>query len=225
MKDNLTDISFVLDRSGSMESVKMDTIGGFNDFLRAQQAAPGEANLTLAQFDNEYEIIHNGVHIQDVPKLTEKTFVPRGMTALFDAIGRTINATGARLAAQPEDERPAQVVFVILTDGEENHSTEFTSDKIKSMIQHQTETYNWDFVFLGANQDAVCTGVAMGIQAGNSMDFMPTEAGTADVFASISQSMCSYRGGDKSLKSEFFSAADRERQKPAEMPPKNKRTK
>jgi len=225
MKDNLTDISLVLDRSGSMDSVKMDTIGGFNEFLKAQKAAPGEAAMTLAQFDHEYEIVHNGINIQDVPKLTEESFVPRGQTALLDAIGRTINATGARLAALPEDKRPSKVIFVILTDGEENNSTEFTSARVKAMIQQQTEVYNWDFVFLGANQDAMYTGAAMGIHANNSMSYEADRAGTTHAFRSVSDNMRSYREGAQGMKTHFFSDADREKQKKSGADSKKKRTK
>jgi hypothetical protein len=224
MNNNVTDISFVLDRSGSMFSVREDTIGGVNQFLKAQQAATGEANLTLAQFDHQYEIVHNGLRIQDVPELKKSTFVPRGQTALFDAIGKTIIATGARLEKLPEAERPVQVIFVILTDGMENHSTEFTADKIKSMIQHQSEVYNWDFVFLGANQDAICTGTAMGIHAGNAMDFAADEVGMASAFDSISDRMCEYRNVDAcaTMKTAFFSDDDREKQKQSKTDSKKK---
>lgn len=215
MKADLTDISVVLDRSGSMQSVRTDTIGGFNAFLKTQKEAPGEATLTLAQFDDQYEVVYSGKKIQDVPDLTEATFVPRGMTALLDAIGRTINATGVRLAAMPENERPSKVIFVILTDGDENASSKLTKEKVNELIKHQTETYQWDFVFLGANQDAIKAGVSMGILAGNSMSYAANAHGTADAFASVGATMCAYRSGDTSTKTAFFSDDDRMKQKQA----------
>jgi len=212
MKEDLTDINIVLDRSGSMSSVRDDTIGGFNTFLQSQKEAPGEAQLTLVQFDHEYEIVYNGVDVQSVSELTTKTFVPRGSTALLDAIGRTINSTGARLAEMPEEERPGKVIFVILTDGEENSSAEFTKDQINEMIKLQTEIYNWDFVFLGANQDAIKTGASIGIVAGNAMTYAATADGVGDTYRSSGASMTAYRVGDVDLKSKFFSDEDRKKQ-------------
>lgn len=213
MKENLTDITIVLDRSGSMQSVSTDTIGGFNEFLKSQKAAPGEATLTLAQFDDVYEIVHQGVNIQDVPDLTTETFIPRGYTALLDAIGRSIIATGSRLAALPESERPSKVIFVILTDGHENASKEMTRAKITEMINHQTKAYQWEFVFLGANQDAIQAGAAMGVSANNSMTYAANAVGTQCVFASVGKRMTSYRAGGQSMG--FFEDEDREDQKKA----------
>lgn len=215
MKTDLTDISVVLDRSGSMQSVRTDTIGGFNAFLKTQKEAPGEALLSLVQFDDQYEVVYSGKNINDVPELTEKTFVPRGMTALLDAIGRTINATGARLSELPENERPSRVIFVILTDGDENASKELTKEKVNEMIKHQTDVYQWDFVFLGANQDAIKAGATMGIMAGNSMSYAANAKGTAAAFASVGATMCAYRSGDTSAKTAFFSDDDRLKQKQA----------
>jgi hypothetical protein len=199
-----------------METVRMDTIGGFNEFLKTQKAAPGEATFTLVQFDDQYEIVHDGINIKEVPELIAETFVPRGWTALLDAIGRTVNTTGARLAALSEDERPSKVIFLILTDGEENKSTEFTRAKINEMIKHQTEVYQWDFVFLGANQDAIKSGESMGIKAGNSMTYVADSQGTADAFFSVGVTMCAYRSGDATAKAAFFSDEDRVKQKRTE---------
>jgi hypothetical protein len=211
MKQNLTDITVVLDRSGSMESVKADTIGGFNVFLKSQKEAAGEASLTLAQFDTEYDIVHSGKPIKDVPDLDGKTFVPRGATALLDAIGRSINTTGARLANTPEADRPAKIIFVILTDGEENSSHEFTKEKINEMIKHQTETYKWDFVFLGANQDAIRAGTSLGVSAGSSITYASNKAGSNAAFNSMSVNMCNYRSGTVSGQA-FFNDTDRDSQ-------------
>ena len=216
MKGNLTDISVVLDRSGSMQSVRSDTIGGFNAFLKTQKEAPGEALLTLAQFDHEYEVVYSGKGIKDAPELSSETFVPRGQTALLDAIGRTINATGARLSAMAEDQRPGKIIVVIITDGQENNSREFSRPQINEMIKHQKEAYSWDFVFLGANQDAIQAGVSLGVNSGNSMTFAANKRGVTSAFASVGANMCSYRAADGGLKKEFFSPEDRKQQSQAE---------
>jgi len=215
MNDNLTDISIVLDRSGSMESTRSDTIGGFNTFLKAQKEAEGDAILTLAQFDHQYEIVHNGVKIKDVPELDMRTYVPRGMTALLDAIGRTINETGLRLDSLAEKDKPGKIIFVIITDGYENASSEFTREKINEMIKHQTDKYNWDFVFLGANQDAIAVGKSYGFMAGNSMSYAQTARGATAMFTSVAENTTKYREGDLSKKSAFFTEKDRTEQQNA----------
>jgi uncharacterized protein YegL len=150
----------VVDRSGSMESIKSDAEGGINSFIDQQKQEPGEALLTLVQFDTEYEFVHSGVPVKQIPAFT---LVPRGSTALLDAVGRAINETGARLAAMAESQRPALVVFVIVTDGAENSSREFTRDQIRTMVEHQQSAYKWQFTFLAANQDAFAEGASMGI--------------------------------------------------------------
>lgn len=215
MNKNLTDINVVLDRSGSMITVAKDTIGGYNTFLKTQQEADGEAVLTLVQFDDKYEIVYEGKNIKDVPPLTSETFIPRGWTALLDAIGKTIVSTGERLAKMNEEDRPANIIFVILTDGMENQSKEYTKSTISEMIKHQTEVYNWDFVFIGANQDAIAVGSSMGFMAGNSMTYASNETGTKEVFASMSIATSAYRGGDITKKSSFFTMEDRQKQSDA----------
>lgn len=168
MRNDLTDITIVIDRSGSMSSCKTDAEGGVNTFIEDQKKQPGSANLTLVQFDSVYEFVHNGVPIKDVPKFELK---PRGSTALLDAIGRSVTETGERLAKMPEKDRPGLVVFVILTDGEENSSREFRAPQIKEMIEHQTSKYAWQFVFLGANQDAFKTAGGLGVSVANSSGY------------------------------------------------------
>ena len=162
MRSDLTDITLVVDRSGSMEQVREDAEGGVNSFIAQQAKEPGEALLTLVQFDTEYEFLHKGVPISQVPKYE---LVPRGMTALLDAVGRAINETGERLAKMDEGDRPGLVVFVVMTDGLENSSKEFSKATIKEMIQRQQRQYNWHFTFLGANQDAFAEAGGMGIYA------------------------------------------------------------
>jgi uncharacterized protein YegL len=156
-----TEIAFILDRSGSMESMTNAAISGFNEFLKAQQATvddhgqPIPATFTLILFDHEYLPVHNRQNIQTARPLTLDTYVPRGNTALLDAIGRTIDHIGQELAATPEADRPAKVIIAILTDGEENSSRHFSMEDINQRITHQTEKYQWEFMFLGANQDAI----------------------------------------------------------------------
>lgn len=162
MRDDLTDITLVVDRSGSMESIRTDAEGGVNALIADQAEQPGHALLTLVQFDTEYEFVHRGVPIGQVPRYR---LVPRGSTALLDAIGRAINETGARLAAMPEAERPGLVVFVVMTDGHENASREFSRTVIREMIERQQREYSWQFTFLGADADAFAEAGGMGIDA------------------------------------------------------------
>lgn len=165
---DLRHIAVVLDRSGSMQSVKTDTEGGLKAFLATQHDAPGETTVSLYQFDSEYEAVYENRALADVP---EYTLVPRGATALLDAVGRTISAVGAQLAAKPEDERPGEVIVVILTDGEENSSREFGPDAVKKMIAVQQDDYGWKFVFLGADQDAFAAAGGMGIRAATTLSY------------------------------------------------------
>lgn len=168
MRKDLTDITLVVDRSGSMAGIQKDAEGGINEFIHKQAAEPGEALLTLLQFDTSYDLVHSGVPVSKVPPYELE---PRGMTALLDAVGRAINETGQRLAAMDEADRPGLVVFVIVTDGEENSSQEFSYQDISRMIEHQQSQYNWQFTFLAANQDAFVAGKQMGIDAAGIANF------------------------------------------------------
>jgi Mg-chelatase subunit ChlD len=171
MNDHLTEIAFILDRSGSMESMIEPAISGFNQLLRDQQQLPGSARFTLVLFDDQYEVPVQSLPIAEVVELDITTFVPRGSTALLDAIGRTIDELGVKLAALPEADRPGQVIVAILTDGMENASHRYTWQDISKRIRHQTETYDWKFLFLGANQDAIATAGRMSIEAADSSNF------------------------------------------------------
>ncbi len=210
MKRNYTDISIVLDRSGSMDSVKSDTIGGFNSFLKTQKEIPGDATITLVQFDDIYEVVYEGIKLQNAPLLNDQTFVPRGTTALLDAIGRTINATGKRLSAISQAERPEKVIFVMLTDGYENASREFKVEQINDMICHQRDAYAWEFVFIGANQDAITSASQMGIQAANALTYAANTVGTEQAFSSLTKNIAAYRTNQKLDMS--FSQEDRDKQ-------------
>jgi uncharacterized protein YegL len=176
-KPNFSEIICIVDRSGSMNSIKEDAIGGFNGFLAGQKKVEGEANLTLVLFDHEYLLVHNAIPLATVPDLTNNTFEPRGMTAMHDAIGRTIDDVGARLAKTPEHLRPEKVLVAILTDGQENASKDYTKAKIAGMIEHQTTKYNWEFFFLAANMDTMKEASSLNIRADNAVAFKATKAG------------------------------------------------
>ncbi len=196
MKEDLTQITIVLDRSGSMSTVQDATISGFNEFVEGQRKAPGEANLTLVQFDTEnaYEVVIDKP-IADCPKLTVETYVPRGGTPLHDALGRTIVQLGAKLKKMSEAERPGKVVIVTMTDGLENSSHEYTAPQIAEMIKHQREAYQWEFLFLGANQDAILTGEKLNIPRGQTMSYAATTSGTANTMRATTANVAAYRGG------------------------------
>jgi uncharacterized protein YegL len=194
-KENFTSINVVIDRSGSMSNLAKDTIGSFNTFLTDQKDVPGEAALTLCTFNTHYSLVHDFVKLATVPNLDAKTYSPSGGTALLDALGATINSVGQKLAAMPEDERPSKVIFLVITDGEENSSHEFTKAQVKAMILHQQEVYKWEFVFMGANIDAVSEAESLGIRGANTVNYCATVAGTQDLYKSVSSGMKSYRRG------------------------------
>jgi len=181
MRRDLTDITLVVDRSGSMQSIRDDAQGGINQLLADQAAEPGEALITLVQFDTEYEFVHRGVPAREVEPYT---LVPRGSTALLDAVGRAINETGARLASLPEAERPGLVVFVVSTDGHENSSREFTKDQVRQMIEHQQSVYRWQFTFLGADADAFAEAGGLGIDGAGVARYRRDKVGKAYVATS-----------------------------------------
>ena len=187
MRADLTEIAFILDRSGSMNAIVTDAIGGFNSFLGGQQSLPGTARLTLVLFDHEFTVVHNNVDIEQVPPLDERTYVPRGMTALLDAVGRTIDDMGARLAATPEAERPGKIIVAILTDGMENASRDYTYDKVAAMIRHQQQKYSWEFIFLAANQDAIAAAGALSIAPKDAIAFQATGQGVRQAHMHLSE--------------------------------------
>lgn len=213
MKKDHTDITIVLDRSGSMATVARDTIGGFNRFLDDQKAVSGTADITLHQFDDQFDIVLDTADIKSAEHLTDKTFVPRGNTALLDAIGRAINQTGNRLELTPERAKAAKVVFVIITDGKENASKEYDKDKVFEMIKHQTDKYQWQFVFLGANQDAIAAAAGIGICAANAMKYAHNAVGTQALFCSTSDNLRSFRTGASADMA--YSDEDRKKQEKA----------
>jgi uncharacterized protein YegL len=201
MKANLTDITLVVDRSGSMDQVKEDAEGGVNTFISEQGKEPGEALLTLVQFDTEYEFLHKGMPIQQVPKYE---LIPRGTTALLDAVGKAINETGERLAKIDEGDRPGLVIFVVMTDGQENSSKEFTKAQLKKMIEKQQNEFNWHFTFLGANQDAFAEAGGMGIHKDGVANYaMDKVSATYKVVGSKVARMRAQRSSGETVKNDF----------------------
>lgn len=192
MNSNLTEIVFILDRSGSMHGLEADTIGGYNSFLENQKKEEGETLVTTVLFDDEYELLYNGVAINSA-KLTSKQYFVRGCTALLDAVGKTIIDIKRRIANKPENQRPSKVIFVITTDGMENASTEFTKAKVKELITHQQEMENWEFLFFGANIDSASTAESIGINAEDAIDFEASSVGVKCMMAEASSSVSERR--------------------------------
>jgi len=185
MKSNYSHIGVVLDRSASMGSIAEATISGFNVFLEEQQKTEQHTTLSLVGFDHKYEVWRDFENVKSVPKLTSKEFKPRGSTALRDAIGKTIKDTGAKFDSLAESERPANVLIVIITDGEENSSREYSLDQMNQMIAHQRDVYNWNFLFLGADQDAIAEASKLGIDADHAMSYRKDLTGTRSVYRTL----------------------------------------
>jgi Mg-chelatase subunit ChlD len=193
MNQNYSEIVFVLDRSGSMESCREAAVDGFNSFLQEQQQVAGLAKLTLVLFDHEYLVAINALPVIEILPVASAEFVPRGSTALLDAIGRSIDELGARLAALPEAKRPAQVIVAILTDGAENSSHNWTWRRLARLIKQQTEQYQWTFLFLGANQDAIATAAQMNIAGHNSASYVADAAGLSASSRSLAKKISALR--------------------------------
>jgi hypothetical protein len=195
MKEDYTHIAVILDRTGSMESIRDDTIGGFNAFLHAQKAESGLATLTLVQFDSQdpYEMVHRFKPLGEVPELTRETFVPRASTPLLDAMGRGINDLEKSVLDLAEEERPSRVVMVVITDGQENASREFRKDQIGKMIREKQEKAGWQFVFLSADLDAIGDALQHGIYASSVLAHDKDGHGVSAAWASLSRSISDYR--------------------------------
>lgn len=207
MKKNLTEMVFILDRSGSMCYLVDDTIGGFNSMIENQKKEDGEAYVTTVLFDDKYELLHDHIDIQEITPITSKEYFARGCTALLDAVGKTINAIGNRLSDTPEEERPEKVIFVITTDGMENASREFTKKSVKEMIEHQQSKYSWTFVFLGANMDAVYEATSLGINASHAHSYTASAQGTSSLYSAVDCLMCNVRNLDTKLVGRKYASA------------------
>ena len=192
MNNNLTEIIFLLDRSGSMSGLESDTIGGFNAFIEKQCKLEGNVSLTTVLFDDQYEILWNGINAAGA-KLTKNDYYVRGTTAMLDAVGKTIVDVGHRLSKTAEERRPGKVIFVITTDGMENASREFTHDKVKKLITQQEEKYAWEFIFIGANMDAAKEASFMGIQEENAFNFVASEVGVETMYEMINENVAKRR--------------------------------
>jgi hypothetical protein len=203
----LTLIAALLDRSGSMQSIKSDSEGGFNALIADQRTEPGDARVTLAQFDTEYEVVYANRPIADVGPLDLQ---PRGATALLDSVGRLITETGTELSALPEQERPGKVIVVVVTDGLENSSVEWSIKDVNKAIKRQQDEYSWEFIFLGANMDAVAVGQQMGFAADRSMTYAPSAAGVASTYSANSRLISRMRSAPEGARADGFSEADRE---------------
>jgi uncharacterized protein YegL len=197
MKNNVTELVFILDKSGSMAGLEADTIGGYNAMLSKQKKAEGEAIVTTALFNQHYDLLHDRINVKGISPITEEDYEVGGTTALLDAIGFTIQKIVNVQKKTNEDERAEKVLFVITTDGMENASHEFTADKIKKMVQHQKEKYGWEFLFLGANIDAVTTAARFGIEEDFAVDYHADEVGTQLNYEAVNEAVSNIRSGKK----------------------------
>lgn len=219
MKSGYTHVAVVLDSSGSMASILDDTIGGFNVFLKGQKEAEGEATLTLVEFASrsfngwgqggawvqpnsldfgkvdgvKVNVKYDFMPIKAVPELSRKNYIPSGGTPLLDTIAETIVRTGKALAAMPESLRPEKVLFVIITDGEENESRVYNHQRVMEMIQHQSIVYKWEFMYLGANQDAIAVGATFGVSAARSMSYGTSKQEVHDTYHVLASKTMAFR--------------------------------
>ena len=195
VKKGLTELVFIIDRSGSMEGLESDTIGGFNAMLKEQQAVEGDAVVTTVLFDDKYELLHDRIDIRAVAPLTDKEYTVRGSTALLDALGRTIHKIRTVQEHTAENYRAEKVLFVIITDGQENASCEYSAERIKTRIERQKQKYGWEFVFFGANMDAVMEAGKLGIAADRAQNYCADSLGTSVAYTAMSAFSTAYRGG------------------------------
>ena len=193
MKKNLTELVFILDRSGSMAGLEGDTIGGFNAMIEKQKREPGEAYISTVLFDNTSEVVHDRVKLEDIRPMTDRDYYVRGCTALLDAIGGAIHHIGNIHKYAREEDGPEHTLFVITTDGMENASRRYDSHQIKAMIQRQKEKYGWEFLFLGANIDAVETAGRFGIGADRAVNYHADPQGTQLNYDVVSEAICQVR--------------------------------
>jgi uncharacterized protein YegL len=197
MKRNVTELVFILDKSGSMAGLEADTIGGFNAMLMKQQKAQGEAIVTTVLFNHQYELLHDRINVKGISSISEKDYEVGGTTALFDAIGFTIQKIINVQKRTSEEERAEKILFVITTDGMENASQEYSADKIKKMVQHQKEKFGWEFMFLGANIDAISTAARFGIDEEFAVDYHADQVGTQLNYEAVNEAVLNLRTGKK----------------------------
>lgn len=208
MRKNFTEIVFILDRSGSMAGLERDTIGGFNAMLEKQKRAEGEAVISTVLFDNTSQVVHDRVDVCRIEPMTEDTYFVRGCTALLDAIGGAIHHIANVHKYAREEDRPEKTLFVITTDGMENASRHYSADRVKQMIQRQKERYGWDFLFLGANIDAVSTARRFGIGADRAVNYHADRRGTGVIYETVNDAICQVRSCSAPLSADWKKRID-----------------
>lgn len=195
-KNNITELVFILDRSGSMSGLEADTIGGFNAMIEKQRKEDGECYVSTVLFDNCTEVLHDRVKLSEIKPMTDKDYTVRGCTALIDALGGAIHHIGnIHKYARPEDV-PLHTMFIITTDGMENASRQYTSEQVKQMIEHQKEHYGWEFLFIGANIDAVETAARYGIERDRAVTYNADKEGTRVLYESVAKAVCCVRSSE-----------------------------
>jgi uncharacterized protein YegL len=207
LKANITELIFILDRSGSMSGLEDDTIGGYNAMLKKQQKEPGEAIVTTVLFDDDYELLHDRTLIKGIRPITQKEYHVGGCTALLDAIGKTIHKIANAQRNTTEDHRADKVLFIITTDGMENASHEYTYEKINTLVERQKMKFGWEFIFLGANIDAVSTAARFGIHADRAANYHADGEGTELNYAVVSEAISTFRE-DKTLSANWKARVD-----------------
>lgn len=209
MREDYTDITVILDRSGSMEGIARDMEGGFNRFIADQRKLPGVCKVSLTQFDTEStDAVYVATDLQAVPPLS---LVARGGTPLLDAVGATVTKAGERLTAIPEADRPGRVLVLVITDGQENSSREWTKEKVKHLVEAQQRDYNWAFVFLGANIDSFAEAGAMGFAAASTADYQPTADSVKNAFAGVSTNVANYRAASAATAPKHLAFSQKQR--------------
>ncbi len=211
MKKDLTELVFILDRSGSMSGLESDTIGGFNALLEKQRKEPGECIVTTVLFDDKYELLHDRLPLKGVSPITDSEYFVRGSTALLDAIGRTIDKTVNVQKHTAEPEQASKVLFVIITDGMENSSREYRFDHVKKMVEHEQNQYGWEFLFLGANIDAIETASHFGIRHDRAVNYCPDGDGTQLNYSVLSKTISHVRAGNP-IEAEWKQEIERDHQ-------------
>ncbi len=193
MKKNLTEIVFILDRSGSMAGLEADVIGGFNAMIAKQQRESGEALISTVLFSGDAQVLHDRVDVKQLAPLTRRDYLPGGCTALLDAVGGAIHHIGNVHKYAREEDRPARTLFVITTDGMENASRRYTTSEVREKIRRQKEKFGWEFIFLGANIDAEGTAESLGIRRECAADFVADRAGADATFTAVNEAVCRIR--------------------------------
>ena len=193
MKQNLTEIVFILDRSGSMAGLEADTIGGFNAMIEKQKAEPGQALISTVLFDNDTQVIHDRVPLDRIQPLTDRDYYVRGCTALLDAVGGAIHHIGNVHKYARREDVPRRTLFVITTDGMENASRWYTYERVKAMIEHEKQKYGWEFLFLGANIDAAREAARFGIDADRAANYHADRKGTGVIYEAVNKTVTNFR--------------------------------